>query len=464
MTMKPRLNTLSLHTRISLVLTALAVVLVLALGGLWLKQTRDSIHEEVEAATRVAEQWLTVAARELRMRPPSWNSQRLLAHIEAVGRIRANALEVIDAAGQRRYLSPQSTYKAGRSSPAWFTAVVEPDFATRRIDAGELTLILRPDASRAALDAWDDLCAMAGWAALLLAALFFAARYALDRILRPLGQVMAALDRTGRGCFDTRLPVFPEPELGRLAKAFNGMADRLAQAVSENVRLGSERELSERLQIRIEAERRGIARELHDELAQGITAVRALAGAIVQRTAEQPALHGPAQSIVAVTGQMQDGVRTILHRLRPQQGNCNPGADETLQRYLQGWQQHYPDIALDMTLAAGPTPISDELVQAVMRIVQEGLTNVARHAAATRVEVALRRLQVGEDSWLELVLADNGRGLGTPSSAAGCGFGLAGMRERVLALAGEIQFDTAAGGGTRLCVRLPATNITSVEE
>jgi len=454
----------SLHTRISLVLTALATVLVLALGGLWLKQSRESIHEEVEAASRVAEQWLTVAAREARARPPTWSGERLLAHIQAVGRIRANALEVLDDAGQRLYLSPRPTYKAGRTAPSWFTAVVEPDFAARRIDAGPLTLILHPDASRATLDAWDELCVMAGWAAVLLVALFFAARLALDRALRPLGLVMAALDRTGQGRFDTRLPVFPVPELGRLAGAFNGMADRLAEAVNENVRLETEHELVERVQLRLEAERRGIARELHDELAQGITAVRALAGAIAQRTGEQPALHGHAQSIVAVTGQMQDGVRSILHHLRPGGGIAQAGVDETLRRYLEVWQQHYPDIALGVTLEGGNTPVRDDLAQALLRIVQEGLTNVARHAAASRVDVLLRRLNDGRENWLELTIADNGRGLGSRSSFAGSGLGLAGMRERVAALSGELQFDSAAGGGTRLCIRLPANHANILEK
>lgn len=457
------METLSLHTRISLVLTALAAVLVAALGGLWLKQTHDAIHEEVTAATRVAEQWLTAAAGELRREPGDANTERLLAQLKAVGRIRANALEVLDADGQRRYLSPQPTYKAGRFAPAWFSAVVQPGFATRRIAAGELTLALHPDASRSAVDAWDDLCALAGWAGVLLAALFCVSRYALTRVLRPLGQVMAALDRTGQGRFDTRLPVFPELELGRLAKAFNGLADRLVQAVSQNVRLESERELSERLQAGIEADRRATARELHDELAQGITAVRALAGAIAQRSADQPALHSHAQSIVAVTGQMQDGVRTILHRLRPREEG-SIGLDETLRRYLQVWQQHYPDIALRAALAAGNAPVSADLEQAVLRILQEGLTNVARHAGATRVDVSLQRLQAGADQWLELIVADNGGGVGRPSTATGSGFGLTGMQERVAALAGEWRFDSAAGRGARLCVRLPVTGIISMEE
>ncbi len=200
----PRLDSWSLRTRVSLLLTALAGVLVVALAGLWLRQTQESVREEVAAATRVAEQWLRVTARARGAGPQ--DDARLLADIRALGRIRANALEVLDGAGQRRYLSPPSRYKAGRAAPAWFGAAVEPRFAARRIAAGELTLVLRPDASRATLDAWDELCAMAGWAVAMLAALFLAACYALDRALRPLGQVMAALDRTGQGRFDTRLP------------------------------------------------------------------------------------------------------------------------------------------------------------------------------------------------------------------------------------------------------------------
>jgi two-component system sensor histidine kinase UhpB len=128
---------------------------------------------------------------------------------------------------------------------------------------------------------------------------------------------MDALDRTGRGRFDIRLPVFATPELARLSRAFNGMANRLRAAVDDNVRLETAHEVAEQMQARLQAERQSIARELHDELAQGITAVRALAGAIVQRAPDVPALHIPAQSIVAVTGEMQDGVRNILQRLRP---------------------------------------------------------------------------------------------------------------------------------------------------
>ena len=435
------MRALSLHTRISLVLTALAASLVAVLAGLWLHGTRAAIGEEIEAATRVSELMLKTLSAGIA------DADRLVAAVRPLGRIRAHELRVVDAGGALRYRSPGPTYQAGRSAPGAFAALIMPALAERRIAVGELTLVLAPDASRSMIDAWDELTAMAGWADALLALLFAAARWALVRALRPLALVMQALDRTGAGRFDTRLPVFAPPELARLSRAFNGMADRLVAAVDDNVRLETEREVAERMNAHLEAERRGIARELHDELAQGITAVRALAGAIAQRTGELPAVHGQAQGIVAVTGEMQDGVRRILHRLRSQE--ALPAA---LGRLLAAWQVQHEEIALERRIELGDRPLPEPLAQAVVRVVQEGLTNVVRHAGASRVELAIVRDADG----LRLALADNGRGRdGRPSVQAGCGLGLTGMAERVAQLGGRLEFDHPAGGGFRLTARFP---------
>lgn len=442
---------LGLHTRIGLVLTALATALLLLLGDLWLQSTRNGIHEEVEAATRVSRQWLEAVLGEMQGLAPAQRSERLLAIVRTIGRVRANVLEVERITdGEHLHVSPPSSYKAGRKAPAWFSGLLAADFEPVTLGVDDLRLSLHPDPSRAVLDAWDELVALTGWALLLLVALFAGVRGALGRALRPLDQLLAALDRTGHGRFDTRLPVFPEPELGRLSRAFNGMADRLKAAVDENVRLDTERELAERMQSRLEDERREIARELHDELAQGITAVRALAGAIVQRTPDAPALHGPAQSIVAVTGAMQDGVRGILHKLRPADAG---GLGERLALCLEHWRASHGEIALNARIELAGLPLPDAVAQAALRIVQEGLTNVARHAGACRVELSLGR----EAGGLLLTLADDGRGCdGSPSPQAGSGLGLSGMRERIALLGGRLEFSRPPAGGFALRAWLPA--------
>lgn len=442
----------SLHTRAGLVLTALAACLLLVLGSVWLHTTRQAVQEEVEAATRVSEQWLKVVLGELQALPAAEREGRVLAVAAAIGRVRANVLEVRDGEGHLRHVSPPSKYKVGRAAPGWFAALLASDLPARRLSVGDLELTLHPDASRAVLDAWDELLGLTGWALALLGLLFAAARRALARALRPLDQVMLALDRTGSGRFDTRLPHFASPELGRLSRAFNGMADRLKAAVDDNVRLETAREVAEQIQARLESERRAererIARELHDELAQGITAVRALAGAIVQRTGEQPALHSHAHSIVAVTGEMQDGVRRILHRLRTAEGASLAGR---LQHTLDAWAGQH-GIAVQQAIQVDGTVLDGEVAQGVLRIVQEGLTNIVRHAGASRVDVSLSQT----DEALQLRLADNGRGLdGRPSGQAGCGLGLQGMRERIALLGGHLEMSSPAGGGFVLFVTLP---------
>jgi two-component system, NarL family, sensor histidine kinase UhpB len=309
------------------------------------------------------------------------------------------------------------------------------------------------------IDAWDDLLAMASWAMLLLGTLFIATRYALDRALRPLDQVMQALDRTGSGRFDTRLPVFSTPELDRISSAFNGMADRLVAAVDDNVRLQTEREVDAHLQSHLESERNVIARELHDELAQGITAVRALAGAIAQRTTEQPALHSHAQSIVAVTGEMQNGVRGILHRLRPPPSH---GLAATLKRTLTAWQLQHEEITLHHRLNFNDQTINEQLAQATVRIVQEGLTNIVRHAQASQVDLLI--IQRGGE--LHISLTDNGLGCTIqPSPQAGCGLGLRGMAERVALLGGSLNIDWQHSTGFSLHACLPNHSpCTTLEE
>ena len=445
----PSLRPLSLHTRISLVLTGLAASLVLVLAGLWLQEARTGIHEEVEAASRVSVQWLTALTAEMQTVPPAALSQRVLGIVKPLGRIRANALEVFTADGRLLYRSPPPTYKAGRTVPGWFAKLLAPAFKPRTLAVGSLQLVLTPDSSRSLIDAWDDLLAMTGWALLLLAALFLATRWALDRALRPLAQVMQALDRTGLGHFDTRLPVFATPELGRISRAFNGMADRLIAAVNDNVRLETEREVDAHLQGRLEAERGSIARELHDELAQGITAVRALAGAIAQRTTEQAALHSHAQSIVAVTGEMQNGVRGILQRLRPAPSH---GLAATLERILAAWQLQHEEVTLSHHLKLGEQVVSDEVAQATIRIVQEGLTNIVRHARASQVELRITH-QAGE---LQIYLVDNGLGYaGQTSPQAGSGLGLSGMAERVALLGGSLNIDQRRSQGFSLLAKLP---------
>lgn len=444
----------SLHARLSLVLTALLAAALLAGAALWIRETRNAIHEEISAASRVAEQWLTVLVRETR-RDPATGNARLMSSLQEIGRIRAHVLEVNAPGGEPLYVSPEATYKAGRSAPQWFAAQLTPPLPVRHFDAGTLHLTLRPDASRSVLDAWDDLAGLSGWGVAILLLAWLVSHGALNRALRPLRAIDAAFARGADGHFDRRLPALGTPELDRLAHSYNRLAERLDHTLADKHKLEEQQRFAHAVQERLENERRAIARELHDELAQGITAVRAIAGAIQQRSTEQPGIHSSAQAIVAMTGQMQDGVRAILHRLRPPTlGGGN--LDQSVRDWCAQWSALYPQIELECHIDAQQVEVSEAIQLTVQRLLQESLTNVVRHAGASRVEIDLRCAAHG----IELQVTDNGRGLAADAfepSDRRPRYGLTGMHERALALGGELRFETAPDGGLSVYAHLPLT-------
>ena len=124
--------------------------------------------------------------------------------------------------------------------------------------------------------------------------------------------------------------------------------------------------------------------------------------------------------------------------------------------YCRLWSEHHPHIRVDCDLASPDAPTGEPLGVTVLRLLQESLTNVARHSGASRVEVQLR---FAGDA-ISLEVRDDGRGL--PPDPAPGRFGLTGMRERVAELHGEIRLDTPPGGGLRVRARLPYP--PSVEE
>ena len=442
----------SLYGRLSLVLTVLIAVMMTIGAGVWMRETRQAIHEEVEAATRVAEQWLKVLIPETLADAGAAGPaarERLMSHLAAVGRIRANRLEVFAADGQRLYVSPESPYKAGRHAPEWFAGWIAPEVTERQLEADGLSVVLTPDTSRAVLDAWDHLGAALGCAIALLLGIGLATRFAIGRALAPIGDIHNALERGASGRFDQRLPEYATRELALVARSYNRLADSLDESLAANARLEQDQALARALQLRLEQERRAVARELHDELGQGITAVRAIAGAIIQRSTDQPGLNGSAQAILAMTTQMQDGVHAILQRLRSRASDSQVRIEEVLESYCALWASHHGDIDIRCTIEPLDGAVTDALGLTILRMVQESLTNVARHAHATRVEV---RLGV-RDGAIEVEVIDNGRGLG--ENPAPDRHGLLGMRERIVELHGELELCSPAGGGLNVRARLP---------
>src|SRR5450830_708172 len=217
------------------------------------------------------------------------------------------------------------------------------------------------------------------------------------------------------------------------------------------------RELRAMLAEREAAEQRSIARELHDEFGQGCTAIR-IEARLLNRPEAPEAVRQGAQRIARSAEHLYGLVRELLVRLRPHSLD-SLGLEAALHELCEGWEAQ-TGVACRLQTQLPEQPLDDAVAVTLFRLVQEGLTNIARHAGADEACVTLQAA-CWPNQPLQLQIEDNGCGLpgaanDEASAAPRTGFGLAGMRERVAALQGRLQFDSAATGGLRIHVTLPA--------
>ncbi len=244
----------------------------------------------------------------------------------------------------------------------------------------------------------------------------------------------------------------------RVREARSALIERIAAQAQVSTLLAHNRDLAQRLIVVQEQERRILARDLHDEVGQNCTAIRAEASYILHSdAAEREHVTASAQRIADAALTLHAMVRDMLLRLRPPALD-SLGLEAALQTLCESWETQ-TGIACGFFPKSVPPQVSDATAVTVFRLVQESLTNVARHAGATQVTVKLN--PTADGTHLSLRIQDDGCGIAS-SSAAPIGFGQIGMRERVAALQGAIKFISLPGAG--LCVAADLPLVTEVME
>lgn len=232
-------------------------------------------------------------------------------------------------------------------------------------------------------------------------------------------------------------------------KLRQGTEARLREALVQN------RELA-RAGVRIqEAERRSLARELHDELGQYLNAVKIDAACLRDGSAGQiPEVRAGAMAIMSITDHLEIVVRDMVRRLRP------PGLDElglpaALENCVDGWRRRLPSVNFTMAVGEDIGNLDETTNMTLYRLVQEGLTNIAKHARASRVEIVMKQRAAMHAGATEIVLTVRDDGVGTQAGGTHAGLGIAGMRERVEALAGRFELTPMCSGGFGFTASLP---------
>lgn len=369
-------------------------------------------------------------------------------------------VQLLGALNEVRNASCVGSDERAPSPPGWFVDAYRALFfgsssAERRlVHRGENWGVIRAtlDPAAVAHTAWTELTRALGLWITMIAALCLLVYVVVDHALRPAAEILAGVNRLAAGDLSSRLPTFRLYELQRIAEVFNDLAGTLQATTSDR------EELARRLVDAQERERRMIAAELHDDIAQRLTALSCMASSIGKTVrATSPEVSREGEEFVALASDTMRSLRETLAHLRP------PELDDLgLVASIQGLVACHERQAQGRTrFAFRPQgcfeDIPAEAAGHVYRIVQEGLTNAARHAAASTVEVMLNErpetpARGGLRSRLiELIVMDDGAGLrpaASPDPLAGAG--LVGIRERIYALGGAFSVEQRVEGGVEL--------------
>jgi two-component system sensor histidine kinase UhpB len=442
---------MSLHIRL---IASIVIVLLVSLcvgGAIAGWHAVRSVRAEMQAALVVSVQTIRNGVDGLpEARDPRDELGRLVHTFDGDRHIRA---VLHDAAGRPRAASAPA--KLAPNVPAWFVTLLAPSLAPLRLDVGAGNAItIEPDSRNEVGEVWtqlrDDLVAVGLSCGLNIVLVSIV----VGRALRPLDRLSGALASLGSGEYAVRVEHAGPPELVRLAQGFNILAERLDAAKARNQRL------NDQLLVLQEEERTDLARDLHDEIGPFLFAVNLDVAAIEQATAGGRIADVPerTRSIREAVGHMQRHVRAMLHRLRP----ANPleaGLAAALGALVAFWRARQPGIRFTLDVSVDEGSLSDPVMAAIYRLVQEGLNNAVRHGSARQIQVVIEAGGAGE------VLArvgDDGTGLAASADQSG-GLGFTGMRERAEGLGGTLHVGAGKdGAGLVVAARLPC--LVAMEE
>ena len=235
--------------------------------------------------------------------------------------------------------------------------------------------------------------------------------------------------------------------------------DDLKEEIVERKRVEHEREqLLRRVVSAQEDEQQRIAREMHDQFGQNLSALALKLSALKNDYEKQPALRENFAALEAIVKRLDADVDFLVRELRPTALD-DFGLIVAVSNYIKNWSKHFGIRAELHAVGMGKNRLTHEIETALYRIMQEALTNVAKHARAENVDVILERRA---DS-VSVLIEDDGIGFDSEQAfgADEKGFGLIGMRERAALAGGVLQIESSSGRGATIVVRIPAAHVSN---
>jgi signal transduction histidine kinase len=431
----------------------LLVIVLLCLGAATIWATVDA-YRSVDRATAASAGRVSQALEALYWRELLLHSNRTADHLLPVPEWRTTETMKLISPGVCVQFEPRAAFERplcgqsnglGDAAPHWFAATIEAllgehaavaqSISPRTATAGTVSAVADPDA--AIRLAWAHILDNIDVALLMALAIGLLASLTVAHTLAPARSIVTALQRMAEGHYRNALPRFQSMELAMIGRAVTDLGERLELATEQHA------VLTQRLLDIRDDERRALARELHDEFGQNLTAILAFASTIESISAQEDVAED-ARMISQATLHIMDCLRDTLDRLRhplPEE----LGLEASLVSLVESWRSRNatrPMVQLD--LRGDLADLRADVATTAYRVAQECLTNALRHSAAREISLRIER-RTGADNALLICVEDDGGG-DAASVAQSTGFGLTGLRERVTAVGGSLSIARASGG------------------
>jgi len=428
-----------------------SVILILIFSAIiatW--QARNSVKNEVDSSINLAVQMIEFGFTQL---PPlnkdsitkeadAKKSNAWLEQLATMQPVRHLNISIEDNKTTLQSNNPLYKYDEKNASPHWFIKAVMVDFLTHNYDikiadGSTKTIFITANPMDEISEAWGETKAFFWSIALMLSIIFITVNLVFNSMLQAVKTILSGLRQVETGHFDHVLPHFNIQELDAIATEVNGISLALKTAHKNNQDLARHS-----MQIQ-ETERQNMSREMHDEMGQSLTAIKAMAVTCQQDNTDVKTIT---RSIVDICNHLSVVVRSMMKTLHPL-SLTELGLGATLSDLVREWQRRSPELQFNLNYDGALETLSHDITIHVYRIIQECLTNVVRHANASEVAV----LVIKRDNKVWITVSDDGQG----SQLNSPGFGLLGMRERAENLGGQFTLESALNGGVNVVVQLP---------
>lgn len=422
------------------------IMLISIMITIW--QAKHAVEKEVNSSFNLALQMIDLGFSHISRVPLT--EEEWLRQISSIQQTRHIHLLVLNDSGEEvAWFDADLQIEDERNNPPqWFIRAVSTDYpsadyAIKLVDGRTKQIVVRADSIDEILEAWGESQAYFWTTVMMVVVIFIGVNAIFTSMLRTVRTIVIGLKRVESGHYGQKLPNFSISEFDEIATEVNHLSDALRVAKENNQALARHT-----MHIQ-EAERRNLSRELHDEMGQSLTAIKAMAVTNRQDNSDHSAVSA---SIISVCNHLSGVVRSMMRTLHPL-SLSDLGLCATLTDLVNEWERRHPSLKVTLHYDDRLENISHELAIHAYRIVQESLTNIVRHAQATEAEVTVVEKGESDKAGIEITIKDNGQG----GNAKGAGFGVLAMRERVENMGGKFKYVSVPTKGVTIKAWMPIT-------